>query len=901
MKKFLKTPHLLDIEQVLKASDSSVDGLKNEEVKKRLDTFGYNELPESKPISPLKILLKQFRNSLVFILIVASGISWFVGQIIDSWVIISAILLDVSIGFSQEYKAQKAVLALKKIIVITVKVLRDGEITILPARELVPGDVFILEEGDSIPADGRIIQSNNFRTVEASLTGESLPISKSEKVFTENVPLADQDNMAWRGTYVAGGYARVLVTGTGSETVIGDISKTLDTITEARTNFSKKTNTLAKQMSLVALVSATLIFITGYFFRGFEFNDVLLTSIAALVAAIPEGLSVVFSIVLAIGAKRMAKRNAIIREFSATETLGTISTILTDKTGTLTQNSLTVRNILIPEEDEITLTGEGWFPAGNFMQGESILSDIDHRTNLQKLLQIAAVSNNSSIQHLPDSNSYQLVGDPTEGALLVMSRKGGFHSDNLSGEKLDDLPFDSTLKLRATLTQVEQHSELFVTGAPEKILDRCSHIISSGGDVKLDSIERAKIEKKILEWSGKALRVIALAYKKTSCNKINENEIDELVFAGIVGMIDPPRKDVKNSVEKCRRAGIRVIMVTGDHVNTAVAIAKATGIIPEINRTEVVALTEQQLLELEEDEFDQAINEVSVFARLTPKMKMKIASRLQKMGNLIAMTGDGVNDAPALKLADVGIAMGISGTDTAREASDVVLADDNFATIVNAIEEGRIVFTNARQTSFFLITTNIAESITLLLAIAIGLPLPLTATQLLWLNLVTDGITDVALATEPGHGELMDTKPMSKNEKIVNKDILPHLFINVILMTLLSLGAFLFYVEVSVEKARTAAFVVMGFTQLFNVYNMRSITISILKIGFFSNRLINMAVGVSAILLVLITEIPQLATIFRFKPLSVLDFIIMFALSSSVFWAVEIYKSFAQKNKKRKK
>lgn len=890
MKELIRDPYQLDISAALEASESNFQGLTSEQAKERLQTFGPNQLPEGDRISFLWIFLKQFRSSLVLILTAAAVISWFIGNKLDTWVIIAAIFVDVTIGFTQEYRAQKAILSLKHSIVYLVKVMRDCQMLTLPVEQIVPGDIVILEEGDQVPADGRIIQRNNFRTIEAPLTGESIPVFKYTTAIKEDVTIADQKNMVWRGTYVAGGYAQVLITGTGLHTELGKIAESLHSIDEGRSNFFKKTSRLAKQMTGIALISATLIFCAGYFIRGFDLNDVLLTSIAALVAAIPEGINVIFSIVLAIGAKRMAKRNAIVKEFSVTETLGSISTILTDKTGTLTQNSLTVRKVFIPGKDEITVTGEGWFPAGNFVQKDDVIVDTENTNGLKKLLEISAISNNSNVFHDDETNSYKLTGDPTEGALLVMAKKGGVHPEAYSMNKLDDLPFDSDLKLRATLINNRDHHEIMITGAPETILDRCSEVVSDDGKTSLNEEQLKNIQHQIIEWSGQALRVLALAYKKTEIAKVDVNDMNDLVFVGIVGMIDPPRKETREAVEKCKEAGIRVVMLTGDHVNTAVAIARSSGIIPEEDDKEIIALTEQQLLELDDKEFDQAITEISVFARLTPKMKMRIAGRLQEMGQLIAMTGDGVNDAPALKQADAGIAMGIAGTDTAREAADIVLADNNFATIVNAIEEGRIVFANVRQTSFFLITTNIAESAALLIAIAIGLPLPLTVTQLLWMNLVTDGITDVALATEAGHGDIMKSKPISKNENIINKEIVPILLINLVFMVALSLGSFLYFSDVSLEKARTAAFITLALTQLFNVYNLRSIHLSVLKFGLFTNNLINFAVGISVALLIVITEVPSIAGIFEFESMDLIEFIILTILSSSVFWMIEIYK-----------
>ena len=894
MNKYLTYPHSLKIKEVLDELVTNRKGLTGKDAKKRLTVYGLNEIPEGKTISIFLIILKQFKSWLVIILIIAAIISWFAGHVLDTWVIVAVVFINAGIGFLQEYRADKAIASLRKMIVKTAKVLRDGKLITVLSSQLVPGDVLVLEEGDSIPADGRIIHFRNFRTIEASLTGESLPVSKKEEIYPKETVLADRKNMVWKGTFVAGGYAEVVITGTGFKTAIGDITETLGKIEVKRTNFMIKTDVLAKQMSIIAISSAVLIFLIGYFYRHFEIKEILLISIAALVAAVPEGLPAVISIVLAIGAHRMAKRNAIVREFTATETLGAVTAILTDKTGTLTQNSLTVRKVYIPGVLDYTVTGAGWFPVGNFMQQKTII-DTENNSALQKLLKIAAVSNNSEFQHDKQTNSYELIGDPTEGALLVLARKAGIRREHFQQFKLDDLPFDSTIKLRATLIKENNHHELYVTGAPEKLLERSISILTSHGESRLKKKEKEQIQKKISEWSNHTMRVIALAYKKQKTDKIDKENIDDLIFVGITGMIDPPRPDSKEAVEKCKLAGIRVIMVTGDHVNTAVAIAKRTGIIDVVAENDILALTEQQLLRLDKDEFDKAIRNISVFARLTPKMKLKIAKRLQAMGHLIAMTGDGVNDAPALKQADVGISMGIMGTDVARESSDVVLADDNFATIVHAIEEGRIVFTNSRQTSFFLVTTNIAESITLLVSILLGLPLPLTATQILWLNLVTDGVTDMALATEPGHGEIMKTSPVLKNENILNKEVLPFLFINVVLMVGLSLAAFYYYINVSIEKGRTGVFIIMAFTQLFNVYNLRNIRKSVFKIGVFSNKYINLAVGISIILLILVTEVPILATIFHFESLYIVDLIILFAFSSSVLWAGELYKFFNKK------
>lgn len=891
--KIMKDAHQSTIEALFDRFNSQPGGLNEEAVLSKRAQFGWNEIPDVGKMHWIWHLLRQFKSLLVLILFIAALISWVTGHIIDMYIILAVILINALIGFIQEIKAEGAVAALKSMLLQQAKVLRNGHPIILPARELVPGDIIILEEGDSIPADARLIEIKNLRAIESPLTGESMPVSKSIEILTGETELADRKNMVFKGTFIAGGYAKALVAATGLDTAIGQIAQSLDQIVSTKTNFQKKTDALAWQMGLLSILGAFVLFLMGYFIQDIPMDELLLISIAALVSVIPEGLPAVLAIVLAIGAHRMSQRNAIIREFSATETLGAVTTIITDKTGTLTQNTLTVRKVYLPGEDPWKLSGEGWSPIGSFTQ-QGMVTEVAEHPLLSQLMRIAAWCNNASIKHDLEKDTYDLVGDPTEGALLVMARKGGVLPDkeqkNLS--KIDDLPFNATLKLRATLIEELEKKFLFVVGAPEQILEHCTSVASTQGVKVLHETARDGLREIMDGWTDEAMRVIALAYREEEEGtvEIGPQNISNLVFAGFVGMIDPPRPSARQAVLDCQKAGIRVIMATGDHIRTAMAVARSVAILPETADHKVEALTESQLLELDDIEFKAAVNKVNVFARLTPKMKLRIAKLLQSEGELIAMTGDGVNDAPALKQADVGIAMGIMGTDVARGSAKVILADDNFATIVHAIEEGRIVFTNARLTSFFLVTTNFAELITLLTAIAMGLPLPLTATQLLWLNLVTDGVGDLSLATEKGHGNVLHEKPVNPKEKILNASVMPFILINAVLMTVLTLLAFNWFLPISVEKGRSAAFIIMAFCQLYNVFNMRSLKLSIFKIGMFTNKYVNIALVVSVLIQIAIIEIPFFEKLFRFDPISFTEFTVLAVLASSVLWFGEIYK-----------
>ena len=882
----------LTTEEVLERLKTTSSGLSEDEAKKRMERFGPNEIAEAAHEPLWLLFLKQFKSLLVLVLLIAALLSYLTGNIVDVYIIMAVVLIDASIGFFMEMRAETAVSALKKMLNPQAKVIRDGEQLVVHSRVLVPGDLIVLEEGDSIPADGRLVEARNVRTVESALTGESLPESKFTEPIEAVTPMADRKNMLWKGTFVVAGYGRAVVAGTGINTEIGRVAETLSSIKSGKSHFQMKINRLAAQMGAASVFFAAVLFAVGWFMLDMDLKDLFLISVAAMVSTIPEGLPSIIAVVLAIGTHRMAKRNAIVREFTSTETLGAVSTIITDKTGTITENALTVRKIFVTDrspQHEIEVTGEGWFPAGNFISNNVVMEPASLPAVMQ-LLKIAAYSNNASIRHISESDTYELSGDPTEGALLVLARKGGIAAVNTAVEKISDLPFNSNLKMRASLLREGGKSSLLVVGAPEKILSLSNKCLYRDGEKEMDNAATGEVKNKVNEWSSQAMRVIALAYKPWHKNDFDQEDVNELVFVGLAGMLDPPRAEVKEAIQNCRKAGIRVIMATGDHISTAVAIARSVGIIRDGDDSQIVGLAEEQLLALDAMEFDDAISTVNVFARLSPGTKLKIAERLQQMGQLIAMTGDGVNDAPALKKADVGIAMGIMGTDVARSSAKLVLADDNFATIVSAIEEGRIVFTNARQASFFLITTNAAEITTLIVAVSLAMPMPLTAIQILWLNLVTDGIGDMALAAEKGHGDVLNEKPLKKEERILNKSILPFLLLNVVIMAGLTIAAYRHFLPQGVETARSAAFTVMSFTQLFNLYNMRSLKRSLREIGLFSNIYITITMLSSSAITIIIIFVPFFQGIFGFGPISYGSFSLLVALSSTVLWATEIFK-----------
>ncbi len=900
------TYHSLEKDEVIKKVNSEEKGLSSEEAKQRLEEFGKNKLPDKGGTNIFLLFIKQFKDFLILILFIAAGIAVWADQMADAYIILAVILFNAIMGFTQEYKAEKAVQAIKTLEQKYAFVIRDEEEKKIHAEEVVPGDLMILKEGNTIPADGRLLEVKELRTAEASLTGESMPIEKDTAVTEEDASIGDRINMVWKSTNVVNGRGKAVVTATGTHTEIGKIARSMGQMEIQDSNFREKTNLLGKQMAGIAIFTSAVVFSLGYWFRGYDFQETLLVTIAVLVAIIPEGLPAVISIVLAIGATRMAKQNVIIREFTATEMMGSVSTILSDKTGTLTQSILVVKRLFSGSGNEVSVSGTGYQSKGDFKVNDEDL-DLENSPVERKLLAIAAYCNDAKLkedkgedkngqdekedgEESESEKSDQAQGDPNEVAMLVVGTKANIKSLSPFDQYkiLDDLAFNSEKKFRASLVDTEDGPEIFVIGAPERLLEMSSEYLTPDGTKELGDDKKKEIQDKMDVYAKDAMRVLALGYKKSEGKEeVVAEDVENLTWVGITGIIDPPREGVRESIQECKTAGIRVIMVTGDHKITAAAIAREVGILDD--ETEDSTLTTQEL-DVEDEKFDEYLKKVNVFARMNPDTKLRIAERLQAKDTLIAMTGDGVNDAPALKRADVGISMGIKGTDVARDASEIVLQDDNFKSIVSAIREGRIVFNNVRITSYFLLATNFAFGLAFIISMAMGFPLLLTAVQVLYVNLVTAGIVDVALATEPGHGDIMKQAPVKKSEKILKWNIVPFLLLASAVMVVMALLTFQYYLPEGERLARTATFIAVSMTKTFNVFNLRSLRLSVLEIGLFTNRWINYAILGAVVLQLLVIKVPFLRNLMGFENLPWVDILLITTASVAIIVAGELYK-----------
>lgn len=903
--------HNLSVEEVFTQLNTSERGLTNAEAAKRLQIYGLNELEEEKKTSKLALFMRQLKSPLVVVLVAAALISFFVEKYIDMTVILVVIALNAAIGFFQEYKAEAALQALKTMAAPEAEVIRDcpgtgGCIEMrVKTREIVPGDVIDLDAGAKVPADARIFEAINLEIDESMLTGESTPVKKTVGALPKDLPVADRANMAFSGTIVTRGRGKAVVVATGMKTEIGKIAKLIKETEKAETPIQKQTVDLSKKLGLLALLASGLILIISLL-RGFEFLEAFLFVLAAAVSAIPEGLPVVITITLAIGVHRMAKRNAIIRKLQAVDTLGSATVICTDKTGTLTTNQMTTQQIFVNNK-LVKVTGVGYTPEGHFeVDGAKIYAAKEEV--LSFLLRVAALCNDARLRRhkLDGKQQWEIYGDTTEGALVVAAAKAGLQKDDLEAKypRVDEIPFDPKNRYMVTFHKIAPEKlHAYVKGAPETILEQCVEILEDGKTKRLTQQRKEEILAVSTQMASEALRVLAIAYASIDAAELEDVKTAiqrgraKLVFIGLAGMLDPPRPEAKSAVQLCKKAGIKVIMATGDHKLTAEAIAKEIGIL-EAGRK---ILTGTDLDGMSDDELDAVINETAVFARVSPAHKYRVVESLRRKGHIVAMTGDGVNDAPALKAAEIGVAMGITGTDVTKETADMVLTDDNFASIVNAVEEGRVVFENIRKVVKYLVSTNTGEIITVIAALVLlpGVPLIFTPVQILWVNLVTDGLLDKFLAMEPKEKGVMEQPPRKPKERIINRDIMLNIAYVGVFMAIGTLWMFITgYNGGGLQRAQTLAFTTIAMFQVFNALNCRSRTTSVFKLGLTTNKYLLGGIAASVSLQVLATLLPPLQTALGTIPLSPMDWLLIILVSSSVLFADEIRKLVRSKVKK---
>ncbi len=883
----------IDITQISEnLKTDSVKGLSSEEVNLRLEKYGANQLKEAPGRNPFKIFFDQFNNLIVWILIAAAVVSGFLKEWVDSLAIISIVIVNAILGFIQEYRAEKSLTALKKLSSPHAKVIRNGEYSVIAATELVPGDLIELEAGDHIPADSRICWlTANFGVQEASLTGESTPVHKTYLPLKQGeIPLAERSNMIYTGTSVVSGKARALIVETGMQTELGKIAGMIQVITHETTPLQKKLEEFGKWLVYICLGLVALVFLLGLL-RGGNLLEMFLTSVSLAVAAIPEGLAAVVTIALALGVQRMVKRNALIRKLPSVETLGCATVICSDKTGTLTKNEMTVQAIFVPHTS-YQVTGIGYAPAGDFLLDETKIDPSDH-PDLKNVLTYGALCNGAQL--IQKEEKYQIVGDPTEGAILTAAAKMQLEKNRLEHDFpfIAEIPFDSERKKMTIIRRHNNRLMAFVKGAPDVLLNDCISLEKNNTPEPLTEENKKKILDANHALSNQAMRVLAVAYRFLDKNQEDyEADIieEKLTFVGLIAMIDPPRLEVKEAMKKCMTAGIRTVMITGDHKNTAVAIAKELG----FYHKDSLALTGEELDQLTDDELLAKVEHIPVYARVAPEHKLRIVKAWRKRGHVVAMTGDGVNDAPAVKEADIGVAMGITGTDVTKEVSDMVITDDNFASIVSAVEEGRGIYDNIQKFIHYLLSCNAGEILVMFVASLIGWPIPLLPIHILWVNLVTDGLPALALGVDPTAKDIMNRSPRNPQEKVITKDRARQILSQGSFIAFCSLLAFCFVLFIENEgigRGRTAAFIVLACAQLFHALNCRNQNESIFKIGFFSNPKLIGAICISFLLQMAVVYVPFLSKIFKTEPLGVFDWIMVVCVSSFPLWAMETVKA----------
>ena len=857
--------YMTGIKEIMHALSVEKQGLDETEAKNRLEKYGPNRLEEKKKATALSLFLNQFKSILIAILLIATIVSVLLGEVLDATVIFVIVIINAILGFIQERKAEKALESLKKMSAPIAKVLRNNERRIIPASDLVPGDIIFLEVGDKVPADCCLIDEMNLKTNESVLTGESTPVKKNTKAILKQVPIPERNNMVFSGTSIVYGHCEALVVDTGMQTEFGKIALMLEE-KEEKTPLQEKLDVFGKQLGTILIIICGIIFFMGMW-GGAELVEMFLIAVSLAVAAVPEALPAVVAIALAIGVQKMAKRNSIIRRLPAVETLGCATIICSDKTGTLTTGEMNVRKIYL--NHKIINVDK------NFSLNKKKI-EIDK--DLVLLLQTGLLCNDAVVEK-------EVIGDPTEAALIISARKAGIEDLRKKYKRISEIPFDSGRKMMS----VAYENNVYTKGGVEAVLSRCSSIYKNGRIKKLTNEDKKRITDTNHKFAANALRVLAFAYKPLK-GKISENN---LIFIGLQGMIDTPRPEVKESIKKCKQAGIRVIMMTGDHIDTAVSVARELGIGDN-------ALSGEELDKMSNEQFLSVIDSVSVYARVSPEHKVKITNALKQKNHIVAMTGDGVNDAPALKKADIGVAMGISGTEVSKEASDMILTDDNFSSIVSAIEEGRGIYDNIRKFILYMLSTNSGEVLAIFITMMISLifwpeiMFLLLPAQILWMNLLTDGLVAIALGVEPPEPNIMKRNPRNPKEKFLTKKSLFYIGFVGTVMAIGSIFIFLSELDSGIERARTIAFATLVLFQIFIGLGTRS-QLPIRKIGFFSNKRLLLAIASSIILLLVIIYIPFFNPMFKTVALPLIDWIKIVAISSTIFFILEAKKMLTHK------
>ncbi|MDR3590285.1 MAG: cation-translocating P-type ATPase [Negativicutes bacterium] len=873
------------------------DGLSTGEVRDRLARFGYNEMAEKTKVSWWRRFLAQFQDFMVLVLLAATLISGLLGEYTDAVTILAIVLINAGLGFVQEHRAEQSMDALKRLSAPTARVVRNGTIQHIPARDLVPGDILLLEPGDIIAADARLAAASNLEAEEAALTGESLPVRKlADRVYPEDVTLGDRKNMVYAGTMITRGRGKGIVCATAMNTEVGRIAGMIQAVEEDETPLQRRLDHLGKWLVWGCLLVCLLVVVTGVA-KGQPLFLMCMTGISLAVAAIPEGLPAIVTVALALGVQRMIRKNAIVRKLPAVETLGCTTVICSDKTGTLTQNAMTVRKIFTGSNHVYEISGVGYEIKGEFLLNKQEF-DVKKDKCLQQCLFIGALCNNSvlkqnnvgitGIWRRLSGSGWSVEGDPTEGALVVAGAKAGVWRSNIekSQVRVGEIPFEAERRrMSVAYRQGDGAVVLYSKGAPDTVLELCRYYFDGERERPLTPEIMARIVAANEALTSEALRVLAVAYRRLAAAEaanVDEAAERELVFAGLAGMIDPPREEARSAIAVCRQAGIKTVMITGDHRNTAVAIAQELRLYKEGTS---LAVTGRELDSVSDRELAAMVNNVAVYARVSPAHKLRIVRALKQNGHIVAMTGDGVNDAPAIKEADIGIAMGLTGTDVSREAAAMTLVDDNFATIVAAVEEGRGIYDNIRKFIRYLLSCNIGEVLTMFVAGLAGFPMPLLPVQILWVNLVTDGLPAMALGVDPKEPDIMNRPPRNPAESVFSRGLSRKIITRGLQIGLSTVGVFMlvYLFEHDLALARTMAFSTLVFCQLFHVYDCRSEVLTIFELGLTGNKYLLLATCCSTLMQLAVIYVPFLRDIFATVPLDTAHWLVIFTVAGWTF------------------